>query len=176
MGYSDDLIEQAKTLAAADPTRPKQASLRRAVSAAYYALFHETIDRAVASFLSGADATGLVGDRLRRVVDHKAALKAAKWFAGPATSLPPSIQMMRGAPQPAIDPALSGVCRVFIDLQAERHRADYDLSAPFARAETRRRIADAEQAIRDLRTLPARGDSLIFFLGCLFGESLTRNS
>ena len=35
-----DLIEQAEHLVYLDPGKPKQANLRRAVSAAYYALFH----------------------------------------------------------------------------------------------------------------------------------------
>ena len=35
-----DLLDQAAHLAARESKRPRQASLRRAVSAAYYALFH----------------------------------------------------------------------------------------------------------------------------------------
>lgn len=178
MAYPDDLIEQAQRLAALDPRRPKQASLRRAVSAAYYALFHEIIDRAVSAVLSGADATGLIGDRLRRVVDHGAVLRAAKWFAGPPASMPPAIQGMRyaGAVSPPTDPRLIVVCRLFADLQDDRHRADYDLSAPFSRAEAERRIVQARSAITILRTLPSSGDTLIFFLGSVWGERLTKNA
>jgi len=40
MAFHDDLLEQAHHLANREPKRPKQASLRRAVSSAYYALFH----------------------------------------------------------------------------------------------------------------------------------------
>ena len=40
MALADDLLEQAQHLAMRDPKRPRQASLRRAVSTAYYALFH----------------------------------------------------------------------------------------------------------------------------------------
>ena len=40
MPFPNDLLEQARHLANREPKRPKQASLRRAVSAAYYALFH----------------------------------------------------------------------------------------------------------------------------------------
>ena len=35
-----DLLSQAELLARKEPRRPRQASLRRAVSSAYYALFH----------------------------------------------------------------------------------------------------------------------------------------
>lgn len=40
MPFPKDLLEQARHLANREPKRPKQASLRRAVSTAYYALFH----------------------------------------------------------------------------------------------------------------------------------------
>jgi hypothetical protein len=40
MSLHADLLEQAGHLAQFDPTRPKQANLRRAVSSANYALFH----------------------------------------------------------------------------------------------------------------------------------------
>ena len=51
MGVADalprDLLQQAYDLAYKETTDPKQASLRRAVSTAYYALFHLLIDEAV---------------------------------------------------------------------------------------------------------------------------------
>lgn len=37
---ADGLLEQAEHLLDVDPRKPKQASLRRAMSAAYYSLFH----------------------------------------------------------------------------------------------------------------------------------------
>jgi len=40
MAFPNDLLEQAKHLAIREKKRPRQASLRRAVSTAYYALFH----------------------------------------------------------------------------------------------------------------------------------------
>lgn len=40
------LLHQARHLAIKEPSRPQQASLRRAVSTAYYALFHFLIDEA----------------------------------------------------------------------------------------------------------------------------------
>jgi hypothetical protein len=46
MAYADDLLELAKNLAHLDPTNPRQACLRRAVSTAYYALFHLLISEA----------------------------------------------------------------------------------------------------------------------------------
>jgi hypothetical protein len=41
-----DLFSQAETLAKLDPKKPKQANLRRAVSSAYYAVFHYLVHEA----------------------------------------------------------------------------------------------------------------------------------
>ncbi len=54
MSLHDDLLIQATHLATLETTRPKQASLRRAVSTAYYALFHFLID-AMAAQTAGAN-------------------------------------------------------------------------------------------------------------------------
>src|SRR5258708_37751118 len=50
MPFPEDLLQQAYDLANKEPTNPKQASLRRAVSTAYYALFHLLIDEAVSKW------------------------------------------------------------------------------------------------------------------------------
>ena len=50
MAFHDDLLEQAIELVHKEPQNPKQASLRRAVSTAYYALFHLLISEAVANW------------------------------------------------------------------------------------------------------------------------------
>src|SRR2546428_10094131 len=39
-----DLLAQARVLARREPRRPKEASLRRSISASYYALFHHLIE------------------------------------------------------------------------------------------------------------------------------------
>src|SRR5271169_5876784 len=43
---SSELLKQAGTLANQDLRRPKDASIRRAISTAYYALFHFFLDEA----------------------------------------------------------------------------------------------------------------------------------
>jgi hypothetical protein len=50
MAYHDDLLRQALQLVHKEPRNPKQASLRRAVLTAYYALFHLLISEAVANW------------------------------------------------------------------------------------------------------------------------------
>jgi hypothetical protein len=50
MAFAQDLLDQAYHLANLERGDPKQASLRRAVSTAYYALFHLLIDEAVGNW------------------------------------------------------------------------------------------------------------------------------
>src|SRR5437660_11994768 len=57
MAYHDDLLEQ--------PTQPRQASLRRAISSTYYALFHLLIAEAVSKWKITAQRP-----QLSRIFEH----------------------------------------------------------------------------------------------------------
>ncbi len=53
MNLHAELLKQAHFLARKEPKKPTQASLRRSVSASYYALFHLLVDEATRLMLSG---------------------------------------------------------------------------------------------------------------------------
>lgn len=60
MGFGEDLLKQADHLATYEGVKPTQAALRRAVSTAYYALFHLLTEDASQRWNgSSAAATGL---------------------------------------------------------------------------------------------------------------------
>ena len=61
MSLHADLLRQARQLALKEPRRPSQASLRRAISASYYALFHLLIDEVTRRMFSGRDRAALRG-------------------------------------------------------------------------------------------------------------------
>jgi uncharacterized protein (UPF0332 family) len=135
---ADDLLQQAKDLLKAEPRRPRQTSLRRAVSASYYALFHE-VCRLSADALVGAGRYGnQAWVRVYRALQHGPAAKRCKEI------------LKRN-----LHPTANGVSAVFPALQLERHTADYDPTG-FAkgRQEVERLISDAETAIADLRAMP----------------------
>lgn len=69
MALHDDLLEQARYLATKEPNRPRQASLRRAMSAAYYALFHLLVADGARALASG-NVTGL-RPRIGRAFAHR---------------------------------------------------------------------------------------------------------
>jgi hypothetical protein len=52
MSLATDLLEQARHLLRRERRRPRQASLRRAISAAYYALFHLLIEEATGALVA----------------------------------------------------------------------------------------------------------------------------
>ena len=53
---SSDLISQARMLANLEAGRPKQASVRRSVSTAYYGLFHFLIEESTSLVVGAAHA------------------------------------------------------------------------------------------------------------------------
>ena len=75
MSLHADLLEQAEQLAQLDPRRPKQANLRRAVSSAYYALFHLLTSEASALY---AGEPGLAS-RINRTHNHGRAVSFSDW-------------------------------------------------------------------------------------------------
>jgi len=55
MSLARDLLEQAQHLSRREPRRPRQASLRRAISAAYYAMFHLMVQEATTLLVARAE-------------------------------------------------------------------------------------------------------------------------
>lgn len=143
MTYSSDLLTQARHLAEREPRRPKQASLRRAVSSAYYSLFHLLVADASAMMVSGADMA-TVRALFQRAFNHSAMKQAARSFAGGTLSTPWS----RAIGGHGVSTELQTVARAFDNLQEARHEADYDLTRAFSRREVRGLIDMADHARR----------------------------
>ena len=109
MSFADDLLEQSFHLSNRDVGKPKQASLRRAVSTAYYALFHLLIDESVS-----ARAVERQRSVLARTFDHGKMKSVCESTLKTATG---------GGRTP---PELVTVAQNFIRLQDWRHAADYN--------------------------------------------------
>jgi len=121
MAFVDDLVEQAECLLEQEKAgRPRQASLRRAVSAAYYSVFHETIDQAVRSILLGEQTSSKLRSRLERTITHGAVKQAATWITTKNTPL--VFKDILSSSPPGQD--LKTLCSSLIVLQNQRHRAD----------------------------------------------------
>ena len=147
MPFPDDLLEQAYDLAHKEPTDPKQASLRRSVSTAYYALFHLLIDEAV-----GKWAVERQRSRLTRTFEHDR-------MKGTCNDVLDTFKSGGSVP-----PELVTVARNFVQLQQHRHTADYDNSKQWSRTDVVNVLTlatDAFTAWRAISTQDAAQDYLL---------------
>lgn len=140
MSLSTDLLAQAKYILDIEPKRPKQASLRRAVSTAYYSFFHLLVQDGALLMFGGGNAIEL-RHVVRRAYEHGTMKKAAKGFAsGQLAAAWNSV-----LPNPSAE--LTMVANAFVDLQEARHQADYDPTYKLKRSEARDLVERAESAI-----------------------------
>lgn len=146
MSLSSDLLDQAHILVTKEPKRPKQASLRRAVSAAYYSLFHLLAEDAARAMFGGSEASDL-RDVLRRAFQHRTMKKAAQGFAN--ANLADQWKQLLAAPSSQ----LISVASSFVDLQEARHQADYDPAHCLTRAEAIDLVERAEDATEKWKSI-----------------------
>lgn len=161
MSLAQDLLEQAQFLVKREKTRPRQASLRRAVSTAYYACFHLLSSQAATQLTPGSPA-GLC-DRVQRSLVHGTMKAAAKSFE--SGSLPDYIRNLTSRPIPARIPAIA---HAFVQLQEERHKADYDVSDRFDRARAQNALALAFQLFVDWEQVRNTDDARVFLTSLVF--------
>lgn len=159
MSLADDLLEQARHLAQRDVARPKQASLRRALSTAYYALFHLLVDGSRRFLLGGGARNRHLRDVLARCYEHKAMNDASKSFGGGT-----SPWLAAGT---AVSQELRDVARTFAHAQRNRHAADYDLGRVFTRGDVLSEVARIERAFALWEQIEGQDDAKAFMLALL---------
>src|ERR1017187_2909833 len=147
MPFADDLLEQAYDLAHKEPAHPKAASLRRAVSTGYYALFDLLIDEAVSKWVVERQrsimARTFEHGRMKIICDD--VLKTAK----------------SGGDVPA---ELNTVAHSFIQLQHHRHTADYDNSKQWSRSDVLKVLMLATNAFAAWRAICTEDSAQDFLL------------
>jgi uncharacterized protein (UPF0332 family) len=134
------VIVTARKLAHASPGKPRQADLRRAISTAYYALFHALAKDAADLLVGvGPNRPDKAWSHLYRSLQHgdaKAACVAVLTMNFPAQ--------------------IKDCAEIFIELQRLRHDADYDPDQQYVRADAQEAIKYAEDAIAALKSAPKR--------------------
>lgn len=170
MGLHHDLLDQAQHLAGKEPRRPKQASLRRAASASYYALFHLLVDEAVLGLVRGPDPDGL-RNLLRRAFDHGEMRSVCVAFSG--GTLPMNLAAVLGGPVPT---DLRSVADSFLELQQARHEADYNLSRSFTRDDVQGLIAKTRDAFRRWEAVRTSEAARLYLAALLTGERLRKRA
>lgn len=155
MALAHDLLEQAKHLANREPKRPKQASLRRAISAAYYSLFHLLISSAISHWNNQQQRP-----HMARGFEHKAMKDASKKIAG---------KNFRGV-NPAVVRHLRIVAAAFVDLQQYRHAADYSYATKWSRTQVQDHIQTATDAFTSWQAIKGEKAALDYLMSLLVKE------
>jgi uncharacterized protein (UPF0332 family) len=134
MPFADDLLKDAYQLARKGGRKPRQSSLRRAVSTAYYALFHLLIADFVRNWRTKDQRA-----RLGRMFDHRKMSQAGfKFNPGPLSQ---------------VERDLKTVIEKFGQLQEDRHSADYDVGRVWSRLDVTNAMAIADEAFKSWRNI-----------------------
>lgn len=165
--FTDDLFDQAERLLRVDARKPKQANLRRAVSSAYYGLFHFLIEEATILVVGTSHATKPLRQLVGRGFTHMAMKEACAEFGkGTPRDLLKPFWILYAVPSCT---PLQNLANIFVDLQQERHRADYDLSRPLTQQEAILLVERARLALTEWQNLKKNSPALAqFFALCLF--------
>ena len=153
-----DLVETSKDLARVSRGRPREANLRRAVSTAYYAMFH-CLAESCANLLvggSGSDRSQPAWNQAYRALDHRPARDRCT-RRNVISRFPNEIQ---------------NFAHLFVEMQAKRHSADYNPDATFTLPDVIQDIESVEDAIMRFNHAP-RKDRRAFAVYVLFQRRST---
>jgi len=127
MAFADALLKDAYHLAGRGGKNPRQSSLRRAVSTAYYAVFHLLIADFVANWAVPDQRA-----RLGRMFEHR--------------RMSGAIFNFRDKNNPtATETELRKLIGKFTQLQKDRYEADYDVARKWSRYDVENTLASATE-------------------------------
>jgi len=141
----DHLLEQAEHLIErrADGGEPRDVDLRRAISAAYYAVFHYILAAATDEFVGPAERGAPSYTLVYRRVDHGALSRLCAEVKKPKSST----KYSQFSPPEGFARDVKSFAGALVELQEKRHSADYDPSIRFGPQDARSAIASARRAI-----------------------------
>ncbi|MGP0074165.1 MAG: hypothetical protein ACLPWF_19810 [Bryobacteraceae bacterium] len=159
MGIANDLLAIADRLAQPMAGEPQQASFRRAISTAYYALFHLLIQEAVQSWNGSSSARSGLERRFehRTMKEVSNSIVRGKWRGWSTPSL-------------AIPIDLEAVAAAFVELQEARLQADYDNTKTWSSADARVLVEDVHDAFANWTTVRAHPAAKEYLLSLLIGD------
>lgn len=149
----DHLLEQAEQLILPPVAgAPRQADIRRAVSAAYYAVFHFVLTEVADEFVGVTKRSSTRYALVYRSVNHSALKKLCEKLSK-STASP---DVLKHFPRSGLGPNLPLFANAVIELQEKRHLADYDPSQKLKISDGRRAIDSARGAMRRFRRFNAK--------------------
>jgi hypothetical protein len=143
MAFPDELLRLAEHLR--DIAPPDQATLRRAVSTAYYALFHLLISEATSNW-----ARPELRALLARSFDHGPMKSASE---ARVAQINVALKENPLEAQHAVLIHLRTVASVFTQAQQRRNDADYNMTRDWTLVEAEQQIASVKEAFESWRTI-----------------------
>jgi len=137
------LFEQADRLISPLAGRPRQADMRRAISAAYYAIFHAIVTAATDEFVGVTNRDESRYGLVHRSVDHAWLRRLCE----EVQKTTPSSKFRRYAPPAGFGANIVSLAATVEELQEKRHAADYDVMIRMNRSDAVVAIAAARAAI-----------------------------
>lgn len=161
----EELLDTAGYLLRRNQNRPTQADLRRAISTAYYALFHFLIREACARLTTRPE----LRTQSARAFNHRDMKMTCQ--AVQKSQPPAYLGLVLGSP---VTDDLKLIAEAFVLLQTTRHDADYNfdfLPTRTGAGELVQQVRDAVAAWDRVKRDPAAD---AFLLGLLLGERWNR--
>ncbi|SPF54899.1 conserved hypothetical protein [Candidatus Sulfopaludibacter sp. SbA4] len=163
MKLHEGLLEQAQHLVRREPRRPRQVSLRRAISTAYYALFHLLVSEAILNWKRAQDR-----DDLARMFEHTNMRTAC---AHKRDELNAEFKRIQETAPPTHDLTVKRhlhlVAETFVEMHQWRENADYDYSTTWVRSDVAALVATVEAAFKAWKSI-RKEDAAQAFLFTLF--------
>jgi len=163
MPFPNDLLEQARHLANREPKQPKQASLRRAVSTAYYALFHLLSIETAKNWKRPAERSTVA-----RMLEHAPMGKvctAKRDELNAYFKTRPAVGRERD-----VRKQLHVIAKTFVDLRQHGETADYDSSTKWSRTDVLEKIESVDAAFQSWREIRDEHEAQEFLLTLLIKE------
>ncbi len=162
MAFADELLELAQFLASLRSENPGQASLRRAVSTAYYALFHLLISEATDNWNRAEHRSAL-----SRVFEH-GRMKAAS--EEKRSELKAELKGKPLSGEPTVSQLLHKVADTFVQAQQKRNEADYENAKEWTRTEVLEQIGAVSDAFKSWNIIRDESVAQAYLVSLLLGK------
>jgi len=144
----DHFFDQARRLVRPlSAGAPRQVDLRRAISGAYYGVFHFALTALADEFVGKTKRASSRYALVYRSVDHR----IFRDLCSEAKKPTPAARYAPYLPKHGFGPHIQAFAAAAKDLQEWRHAADYDPQSNFTTYEARLAIASAESAVMRFR-------------------------
>ncbi len=158
---ADHLLDQADGLIVGLTSgRPRQADLTRAISAAYYGVFHVCLTAAADEFVGIGRRANARYELVYRSVDHRVFRDVCE----EAIKSRPRVSFLPFIPTGGLGAEIQAFSIAALELQRQRYVSDYAALGRFEAAEARQTVSAARSAIRSFAAAPEEARKMFLTL------------